>query len=305
MSNLLHLLFLVLSLAFTIVWSETIVIDSLGNSINLSLAGGNATGSITNINPTNSTSIYTLNVYINNGENNGISSPPLFITGEIETFYFGSPNNNGLWGNATLIRSGYSRTFSAFAVTSNTTANQYLGSTSSPVSTTGLYQFIYSIPVSGFIFVNLTYINSGQPVPLNNLITILVGNPISANLPPITATSSSSSTGSTPSSSSSSTGSIIAPGFVSSGGSDSLDNGGVIAIVVASGLVFTCCCACCFWFFLVGAKRRHDDDKNPNDASISTSAVSQLPPQPVYTQPAPVATMRPVVPPSSHTVNIG
>jgi len=133
MSIILHLLFL-LSFAFPVVWSETILSDSLGNAIGLPFDGGNFTAFITIPNPTNSTSIYTLNVYINNGANNGISTPPVSIPSGIESFYFVSPNttNNGLWGNATLIRSGYSPTFGRSAMTANTTADQYLGSSSSP-----------------------------------------------------------------------------------------------------------------------------------------------------------------------------
>ena len=54
--------------------AETIVSDSLGNSIGLPLGGGNATGTITNTNSLTSTSPYTLSVYINDGNNNGVSA---------------------------------------------------------------------------------------------------------------------------------------------------------------------------------------------------------------------------------------
>jgi hypothetical protein len=178
MSSIGYLFALLLTLLFTTsAEAETIVSDNLGNAIGLPLAGGNATGTITNTNSLTSTSPYTLSVYINNGQNNGVSTPPVVVPGSVESFYFAAPNNNGRYGNATLVRSGYSRTFSASSITWNTTANQYLGNASKPINNTGLYQYVFTIPVLSSILVNLTYINSGAPNPVVDRISILVTNP--------------------------------------------------------------------------------------------------------------------------------
>ena len=63
--------------------AETIVSDNFGNAIGLPLGGGNATGAITNTNSLVSTSPYTLTVYINDGNNNGASLPPVDTKGEV------------------------------------------------------------------------------------------------------------------------------------------------------------------------------------------------------------------------------
>jgi len=99
------------------------------------------------------------------------------VPGAVETFFFAPPNNNGRYGNATLVRTGYSPTFSTAGITLNTTAGQYLGNASNPNNAIGLYQFYFTIPVLSSILVNLTYINSGAPFPVVDLISILVTNP--------------------------------------------------------------------------------------------------------------------------------
>jgi hypothetical protein len=170
-------LFAILALLFASAQAETIVSDSLGNAIGLPLGGGNASAAITNTNSLTSTSPYTLSVYINNGQNNGASAPPVAVPGTRESFYFGPPNNNGRYGNATLVRTGYSPTFSTGGIVLNTTAGQYLGNQTNQINTTGLYQFYFTIPVLSSIIVNLTYINSGAPFPVVDLISILVTNP--------------------------------------------------------------------------------------------------------------------------------
>lgn len=158
-------LFALLALLFASSQAETIVSDSLGNAIGLPLGGGNATGIITNTNSLTSTSPYTLSVYVNNGENNGVSSPPTSVSGEVESFYF-LRQANGLFGNATLVSSGYSRTFSASALTAANPVTQFLGNATNPINNTGLYQFVFTIPVLSSILVNLTYTDSGAPFPV-------------------------------------------------------------------------------------------------------------------------------------------
>jgi len=167
------LLFTFAALMLSQVRSETIVSDNLGNVVGLPLAGGNATADITNQNSRVSTSPYVLSVFVNNGENTNMPHIP----GTRESYWFHPPNNAPLYGNATLVRTAYSGTFSTTDLSYNTTANQYLGSANNPIITTGLYQFTFTIPVLQSIFVQLTYINSGAPQPVVDLISILVDNP--------------------------------------------------------------------------------------------------------------------------------
>lgn len=160
-----------LAAMFAAVQSEVIVSDSLGNTVGLPLGGGNATGIITNTNSLISTSPYTLSVYVNNGVTPGSEAA------SVESFWLAPPNNNGLYGNATLTGSGYAANFLTGSIIRNTTAGQYLGTHTSPTNITGLYQFYFTIPVLSSILVNLTYINSGAPNPVVDLISILVTNP--------------------------------------------------------------------------------------------------------------------------------
>jgi len=154
--------------------AETIVSDNLGNAIGLPLAGGNATGSITNTNSLISTSPYILSVYVNNGAR-GEQGP--VVPGTIESFWFLPPNNAPFYGNATLVASGYSSTFSSNNLVSAAPVTQYLGTQLEPVDVTGLYQFTFTIPVLQSIEVQLTYLNAGAPQPVVDLISILVTNP--------------------------------------------------------------------------------------------------------------------------------
>jgi hypothetical protein len=170
-------LFASLALLFVSAQSETILSDNLGNALSLPLAGGNATGSITNLNSLIHTSPYVLSVYINNGENNGVSGPPVYVPGTVESYFFEQPSNGRLYGNATLVSSGYSRTFATTNLTPASPLDQYLGSPSQHINTTGLYQFTFTIPVLQSVFVQLTYINTGAPQPVVDFISILVANP--------------------------------------------------------------------------------------------------------------------------------
>jgi hypothetical protein len=170
-------LFAAAALLFVSARAETILSDNLGNALSLPLAGGNATGQITNLNSLISTSPYVLSVYINNGENNGASGPPVFVPGTKESYYFEGPSNGRLYGNATLVSSGYSRTFSTSSLTPASPVGQYLGSANNKINTTGLYQFHFTIPVLQSVFVELTYFNTGAPQPVVDKISILVANP--------------------------------------------------------------------------------------------------------------------------------
>ena len=170
-------LFAAAALLFVAARAETIVSDNLGNALSLPLAGGNATGSITNLNSLISTSPYVLSVYINNGENNGVSGPPIFVPGTQESYFFEKPSNGAFYGNATLVSSGYSRTFSTSSLTPASPVGQYLGSRDMHVNTTGLYQFTFTIPVLQSVFVQLTYVNTGAPQAVVDFISILVSNP--------------------------------------------------------------------------------------------------------------------------------
>jgi len=167
-------LFALAALMISSVSSETIVSDNLGNMVGLPIAGGNATGFITNTNSRISTSPYVLSVFINNAVQNGQGPVE---PGSKESFWFFPPNNNGRYGNATLVRSAYSSNFQTQNLVSNTTAGQHLGTPARPTNITGLYQFTFTIPVLSSILVNLTYINSGAPQPVVDLISILVTNP--------------------------------------------------------------------------------------------------------------------------------
>jgi len=164
-------LFALLAVLFASAQAETIVSDNIGNSITLPLAGGNATGAITNTNARTSTSPYILSVYVNNGQSPG-SQP-----NSKESFWFAPPNNNGRYGNATLVQTAFSATFSTNSLVTNTSAGQYLGTPALPTNITGLYTFRFSIPVLSSILVNLTYINAGAPQAVVDLISILVTNP--------------------------------------------------------------------------------------------------------------------------------
>jgi len=168
-------LFAALALMFVSTQAETIVSDNLGNAIGLPIAGGNATGTITNTNSLVSTSPYILSVYVNNGVRGEDQGPP--NPGTIESYWFYPPNNAPLYGNATLISSGFSSTFSSNNLVAASPVSQYLGTPAQPVNVTGLYQFTFTIPVLGQVFVQLTYINAGAPNPVVDLISILVTNP--------------------------------------------------------------------------------------------------------------------------------
>jgi len=164
-------------LLLSLVNGETIVADSMGNTIPLPLDGGNSTGVITNTNALISISPYTLSVYINDGRNSGGSTPPVDVPGEVESFYILPPSNGTLYGDATLIKSGYSSTFSVANVVWGAMADAYLGSLSNTNTAVSLYQFIFTVPVLSAILLNLTYINTGLPEPVIDQISINVDNP--------------------------------------------------------------------------------------------------------------------------------
>lgn len=166
--------FAVLAFLIYVVYGETILSDNLGNVIGLPLAGGNATGAITNTNSRVSTSPYFLSVYVNNGKQGGQGH---VVEGTQESFFFLPPNNAPRYGDATLIRSGFSDNFMDNNVVWNTSSGQYLGSPVDPMTTVGLYMFMFTIPSASHILVNLTYINSGAPQIVVDSISILVTNP--------------------------------------------------------------------------------------------------------------------------------
>lgn len=170
-------LFALVALLWSSAQAETIVADNLGNVVSLPLVGGLGAAQLTNRNSLISTSPYILNVFVNNGEDNGQSAtPPPFVGGTIESFFFEEPAN-GLYGNATLVNSGYSRTFSTANLTQAIPVGQFLGSPDRRTNETGLYQFVFNIPVLSSVLTNITYVNEGNPFPLRHLISILVTNP--------------------------------------------------------------------------------------------------------------------------------
>jgi len=168
-------LFALIALFFAAAQAETIVSDNLGNSVTLPLAGGNATGSITNTNSLISTSPYTLSVWVNNG-NQPPSTGPIQASTK-ESYYFLPPSNGVKYGNATLVGTAFSSNLQTNNLVPNANPQAYLGSPSSPVNITGLYTFTFTIPVLGSVFVQLYYINTGAPQPVVDLISILVTNP--------------------------------------------------------------------------------------------------------------------------------
>jgi hypothetical protein len=167
-------LFALAALMFTSSQAGTIVSDNQGNMVGLPRGGGNSSATITNMNSRVSTSPYLLNVYINNGVEMG--QGPVEPNSK-ESFWFQAPNNNGRYGNASLVASGFSPNFQASTITWNTTAGQYLGTQALPTNITGLYQFKFIIPVLSSVLVNLTYTNVGSPQVEVDLISIMVTNP--------------------------------------------------------------------------------------------------------------------------------
>jgi len=169
-------LFLSLILSFlslNLIASETIVSDNIGNAVTLPLAGGDATATITNSNTRVSTSPYVLSVYVNNGNNSQSPVNP----GTRESYWFHPPNNGALYGNATLVASAFSPDFITTGMVAANPVGQFLGSQANPVNTTGIYTFTFTIPVLQTVNVVLTYINSGAPQPVIDVITIRVDNP--------------------------------------------------------------------------------------------------------------------------------
>jgi len=121
-----------------------------------------------NINP------YILSVFINDA------------AGENETFYLDQPNGAGgpqQFGYANLSNAYYSSTFATTGGISYGSNLTVLGTAAAPLRAPGLYTFTFLVQVLKYIFVNLTYINSG-PVPLSvtEVVTINITNPTSAGV---------------------------------------------------------------------------------------------------------------------------
>lgn len=164
---------------FSVSSAETIVKDSVGNSVSLPTTGGNATNFITVLSSRVSTSPYSLFVSLNNGD---ADSPNGATPGEIESFYFNTPGVGSMsstalmFGNATLIAQSYSRTFTGAGV-----PGQFVHNASNPVTATGTYTFVFDIPALSTLLVNLTYTNSGDnPLPITEFIQVTIFNPLSS-----------------------------------------------------------------------------------------------------------------------------
>lgn len=171
-------LFALVALLFASAQSETIVIDNFGNTVSLPLGGGNATGTITNLNSLISTSPYTLTVFVNDGGQNEATAPGA-VVGADESFWVQQPIN-GKFGNATLVASAYSPQLTGNMNWSPAPAlTTYLANETNPNTAVGAYRFTFTIPVLSTILVNLTYINGGAPQPVTDLISITVFNPSS------------------------------------------------------------------------------------------------------------------------------
>src|SRR4051812_34288961 len=92
----------------------------------------------------------------NNGLYNGIT-PPAVFPGDRNSFYF---ENSISFGTATLVSSAWSSTFNSDDLQLNSTANQYLGTATTPIAATGLYQFVFYIPHNGVFETLLLYSNT-------------------------------------------------------------------------------------------------------------------------------------------------
>ena len=73
--------------------------------------------------------------------------------------------------------SGWSQVYNPGSLIAASPVTQFLGTAAKPISAVGLYAFTFTIPVLGSVVVNLTYINTGKPEPVYDLISILVTNP--------------------------------------------------------------------------------------------------------------------------------
>lgn len=134
-----------------------ILTDSFGNLLTQPLAGGPSTGFLSGPDFVQQAPLlYTLNVYANNGLYNGIT-PPAVFPGDRNSFYF---ENSISFGTAILVSSAWSSTFSSDDLQLNSTANQYLGTATTPITATGLYQFVFYIPHNGVFETLLLYTNT-------------------------------------------------------------------------------------------------------------------------------------------------
>jgi hypothetical protein len=161
-SLLLVVVILGLSLLASFMNAEVIVQDQFDNLVGLPLTGGNDTGGYTVNNPSVPTSPYILQVIVSDG-----SEPGFGPTHEVFWLLPGTP----LFGNATLTNMYF------VPSGSSTPQNTTLGSPQNPNSGIGTYFYIFTIPVNGFVQVNITY-NSTAPLE-TDLIFIQVANPAS------------------------------------------------------------------------------------------------------------------------------
>lgn len=169
-SLLLVILCLGLSLLVSLMNAEVIVQDNYGNLVGLPLTGGNDTGGYTVNNPSVPTSPYVLQVTITDG----VEPPPFGPTVEV----FWVTPGNPLFGNATLTQMYFVTSLASGAcLLGGTQTNATLGTQNNPNRNVGSYCYIFIIPVSGFVQVNLTY-NSTSPLETDKIV-IQVANPAS------------------------------------------------------------------------------------------------------------------------------
>jgi len=165
-------LFLVLCLCVLFVGNgilgEVIVQDQFGNLVGLPLTGGNDTGGYTVNNPAVPTSPYILEVFITDA-NEG----PQFTGNSHELFWI--LPGNPLFGNATLTQMYF------IASGSSTHQPTTLGNSTNPNTAIGTYYYIFTIPVGGFVQLNMTYNSTQNPTDVDKIF-IQVANPLSVQI---------------------------------------------------------------------------------------------------------------------------
>jgi len=157
--------------------AETIVEDTVGNTITLPLTGGNLNTSIALTSPAVSTSPYHLYVSINNGvgPNNPLSNT------EVESFYFVGASVGVVdpalihFGAATLVSQQYSAGFQKDAGV----VGDYVSNVTKPNTLPGTYTFVFNIPVLSTLEFNLTYVQTGaNPLPVQDNLLFSIFNPL-------------------------------------------------------------------------------------------------------------------------------
>ena len=150
--------------------SETVLYDNCGQGAFLPTTGGNTTVTLYNPSPLRATSPYRVQIAINDGIGMGA------MAGEQETFFISPPP----YGDATLVGQVWNPDNTEIYQSNYTgVTGNWSGSAANPITTIGLYTFTFTIPMGGFVRLNVTYTNTGlNPLPVTDVIVIIVKNPV-------------------------------------------------------------------------------------------------------------------------------